>query len=456
MWRKLFVRKNCDIPTCCGIISTAYGEIWNITKDKKEYLFGVLRDKHYHYYVQGVDEQDIGRRLYQRFYGKPSDVIRKYQEGKKFLQQTHKKIEHYKLLLKKANSKSVLTEALKEFTQDFKYVNFNFSISPWWALEAWQHDFEKIIGGLITQRGLSGRYDEIIYHLLKPWKLTALRQISRDLSQGMSVKNLVRKYQFLRSWTVIWNKPITSEYIKSAKEENDQFFKSTRRQIISLLKPNKVQRKFIDMAPYIIFFKDWRDDLRRQQAYAWAFLFEHTAKILNISILDLGYLTLKEMISALNRGCADKELINNRKEQGVLLKPSVKTHQINFLPISGNYLKYIHQAETVGAQQAVKGICAQPGRVQGRARIINSYHDLKKVENGEIFIASTTHPDYLIGMKKAAAFVTNEGGVISHAAIVSRELKIPCVVGTKIATKVFKDGDLVEVDAERGIVKKIK
>ena len=58
-------------------------------------------------------------------------------------------------------------------------------------------------------------------------------------------------------------------------------------------------------------------------------------------------------------------------------------------------------------------------------------------------------------MQKAAAFVTNEGGIISHAAIVAREMKKPCIVGTKVATKVFRDGDYVEVDAETGIIKKI-
>jgi len=59
-------------------------------------------------------------------------------------------------------------------------------------------------------------------------------------------------------------------------------------------------------------------------------------------------------------------------------------------------------------------------------------------------------------MEKAIAIVTDEGGLLSHAAIVSREMGIPCVVGTKIATQVLKDGELVEVDAERGVVRKIK
>src|SRR3989338_1885385 len=65
-----------------------------------------------------------------------------------------------------------------------------------------------------------------------------------------------------------------------------------------------------------------------------------------------------------------------------------------------------------------------------------------------------TDPSYLPIMKRALAFVTNEGGVLCHAAIVARELKKPCIIGTKHATHIFKDGDLVEVDAIQGIIKK--
>lgn len=67
-----------------------------------------------------------------------------------------------------------------------------------------------------------------------------------------------------------------------------------------------------------------------------------------------------------------------------------------------------------------------------------------------------TLPDLLPAMKKASAFVTDEGGVMCHAAIIARELKKPCIIGTRIATQFLKDGDLVEVDAEKGIVKILK
>jgi len=67
-----------------------------------------------------------------------------------------------------------------------------------------------------------------------------------------------------------------------------------------------------------------------------------------------------------------------------------------------------------------------------------------------------TTPELIGGMRKASAFVTDEGGIISHAAIIAREMKKPCIIGTKIATKVLKDGDLVEVDADRGVVRILK
>jgi pyruvate,water dikinase len=67
-----------------------------------------------------------------------------------------------------------------------------------------------------------------------------------------------------------------------------------------------------------------------------------------------------------------------------------------------------------------------------------------------------TNPQMMPLIKDAGAIVTDEGGLTCHAAIISREMKIPCVVGTKVATRVLKDGDLVEVDAEKGVVKIIE
>lgn len=82
--------------------------------------------------------------------------------------------------------------------------------------------------------------------------------------------------------------------------------------------------------------------------------------------------------------------------------------------------------------------------------------DLGKVKAGDIIVAVTIHPDYVPAMQKAAAIITDEGGITSHAAIVARELGLPCIVGTKSATKSLKDGDMVEIDATAGLVRKLK
>ena len=95
------------------------------------------------------------------------------------------------------------------------------------------------------------------------------------------------------------------------------------------------------------------------------------------------------------------------------------------------------------------------GTVKGVVKIVKNVADLDKVKSGDILVTQMTFPSFIPAMVRAAAFVTDLGGLTCHAAIVARELKIPCMVGTKMATQVFRDGDLVEVDAGKGMVKKI-
>ena len=101
----------------------------------------------------------------------------------------------------------------------------------------------------------------------------------------------------------------------------------------------------------------------------------------------------------------------------------------------------------------IKGQSAFKGKVKGKVRIVTNVNSNHGFTDGEILVAGMTRPEYVPLMKKAAGIITDEGGITCHAAIVSRELKIPCVIGTKIATKLLKDGDVVEVDANVGVVK---
>ena len=98
------------------------------------------------------------------------------------------------------------------------------------------------------------------------------------------------------------------------------------------------------------------------------------------------------------------------------------------------------------------GAGASPGIASGTVKILKSPKELNKVKEGDVLVAKMTSPDYVPAMKKAAAIVTDEGGQTSHAAIVSRELGIPAVVGSREATKKLKDDQMVTVDGEKGHV----
>jgi len=100
----------------------------------------------------------------------------------------------------------------------------------------------------------------------------------------------------------------------------------------------------------------------------------------------------------------------------------------------------------------VSGLGASPGVGVGPVKIIKSPAEIKRVERGDVLVTEMTTPDYVPGMKRAAAIVTDTGGMTSHAAIVSRELGVPCVVGAAGATSVLKEGQIVSVDGSSGVV----
>jgi pyruvate,water dikinase len=114
--------------------------------------------------------------------------------------------------------------------------------------------------------------------------------------------------------------------------------------------------------------------------------------------------------------------------------------------------KEIKEGVKVSDIPILTGAGASPGIGTGSVKVLKSPKEINKVTSGDVLIAPMTSPDYVPAMKKASAIVTDEGGQTSHAAIVSRELGIPCVVGSKEATKILKDGDVVTVDGGKGEV----
>ncbi|MBI2573723.1 hypothetical protein HYV86_07695 [Candidatus Woesearchaeota archaeon] len=103
----------------------------------------------------------------------------------------------------------------------------------------------------------------------------------------------------------------------------------------------------------------------------------------------------------------------------------------------------------------LQGQSAHVGVVQGKAKVIHSHTDNKNLEKGDILVCPMTTPAHVMLMQQSVGIITDQGGILSHAAIVARELGKPCVVGTKNATTLLQDGDLIELDATNGVVRRL-
>ncbi len=109
-----------------------------------------------------------------------------------------------------------------------------------------------------------------------------------------------------------------------------------------------------------------------------------------------------------------------------------------------------HVDKKTAGNVLLEGLAASPGVVSGPVRILKSAAEIVNIKDGEVLVAVMTNPDFVPAMKRACAIVTDEGGRTSHAAIVSRELGVPAVVGTSMATKMLRDGEVITVDGSEG------
>ncbi len=105
------------------------------------------------------------------------------------------------------------------------------------------------------------------------------------------------------------------------------------------------------------------------------------------------------------------------------------------------------------SQNEISGQCACPGKIVAKARVIRSTKNLSELQQGEILVTGMTSPEYVPALGKAVGIITDDGGITCHAGIISREMKIPCIVGTKLATRKIKTGDLVDLRAHHGLAR---
>lgn len=180
---------------------------------------------------------------------------------------------------------------------------------------------------------------------------------------------------------------------------------------------------------------------------------------LGIDYDDLHFMYERELISLFDKKGYDKDKIDMRK----------KTFGVSII---GNHYSEMDPKEVITSlsvlyqvdeSKPLKGMIANKGIARGKVAIAEMMADPEairkvheKMNKGDILVAHTTSPELMSLCHLASAIVTDQGGMLSHAAVISRELNKPCIVATENATLLLKDGDFVEVDANNGIVRKIK
>ena len=176
---------------------------------------------------------------------------------------------------------------------------------------------------------------------------------------------------------------------------------------------------------------------------------------LNIKNNDINFLTIDEVIKGSTQNIEKRKKLqlkgsryfycvyNNKETIQLIKRRSIE--------------EIISKLEKIKSTKKLTGMTAFPGKVRGVVSLVLT-NNIKSIKfnKGDILVAPTTNPVLLPLFKKCSAIITDEGGMTSHAAILSRELRKPCIVGTKIASKVLRNGDIIEVDANNGVINIIK
>lgn len=292
-----------------------------------------------------------------------------------------------------------------------------------------------------------------------------LLKIKKQISKNPNLQNgLINKYLSRWFWLNYGHlgpaltKPKVLKELGNLKIDNHTKLRKNQILLENKLRLTGGQKNFFEAARMFVFLKSARVEICHGIFAFINFIVKRISKETGIKKHLLFYCTISELLWCLQKGgLPPQAVLKSRYKYSVWIAKDVFFVKVFAgtkarVFMKANALPYKKIAVT---GEEVKGNVAFPGLATGRVKIINTPGEMKKMAKGDVLMAAQTTPELLPAMKMASAFVTDIGGIVSHAALVSREFKIPCIVGTRSATKVFKDGDLVEVDANKGIVKKL-
>ncbi len=266
-------------------------------------------------------------------------------------------------------------------------------------------------------------------------KLKNLAQLSDEKLQELFWQSLEVLFEF------------SQVYLKTEANKMTGFANETDKKILRKL--NKTAEIRLELKTVI------------EQLYFVIFglILKQIAKRVKLTVDDMFFYTMEELTELMQK---KKKIVVQKRKKGYILFKFKGKKEIIVGSKFKKYKQYIANKEKSNFQnKELVGVTVSRGNAKGKVVLLlhnkrNLNKEVKAFKKGSVLVTEMTRPNSILACKKAVAIITDEGGITCHAAIVSRELGIPCIVGTKIATKVLKNGDLVEVDANKGVVKILK
>ncbi|MDO8626888.1 MAG: PEP-utilizing enzyme [Candidatus Diapherotrites archaeon] len=340
---------------------------------------------------------------------------------------------------------------------------------------------QKILDKKVKQKSLSRKSGDYFSILTTPFEETFSVKENREMLEiAVKAKKGLSKKEIDKLLEAHWKNYCWITYSQSGPELPKSFFEEQLEDLLKkdnleeMLEHKKTKQKrlkqrfeealkevdltadethLFELSRKTVFIKGYRKESLVMSFYLASRIVKEISKQFFLPFNDLRFCTPQEIITLLEKGVhpSAKEL-SERRNYSVNISVWGQTNVLIGEEARKWWKDHVFE-EVVEQKDEFSGQIASPGLVKGIVRIVNTSEEMNEFQEGEILVSSATSPDLLPAMKKSSAIITDQGGLTSHAAIVSRELGVPCVIGTKFATKILKDGDRVEVDASHGIIR---
>jgi phosphohistidine swiveling domain-containing protein len=269
-----------------------------------------------------------------------------------------------------------------------------------------------------------------------------LTLIEKDENFCANIKKHAKKYFWLEN-NYLHTKMLGPDYFIQ-RHNSEKYVKHQTVRKKRLMKKYLISDDLMKAVEECIFWRDERKKYNMIGSHYLSILLEEIGRRNKISIDDMKYTLPNEILNI------NTKRIKERKE-AILIVGTINSFKI-YSGANALSLKHYLYPKDNSDDGTIKGTPACLGYAKGHVKVVFSEKDFAKMNTNDVLVTSMTRPEFVPLMKKASAIVTDEGGITCHAAIVSRELNKPCIIGTKNATQLLKDNDVVVVDANVGKV----